>query len=60
MFFKQKMFYYKLNLFIQFSGMVQKLQKHSLNPQWLRNVKSKNILWRLDIYLSKTKYSEKP
>lgn len=62
MFFKQKMFYYKLNLFIpNFTWYGSKIckNKYLLNPQWLRNVKSKKYpFWRLDIYLSKTKYSD--
>ena len=60
-FFEQKMFYYKLNLlhhnFIWDGSKICK-KKHLINPQWLRNVKSKKYpLWRLDILFSKTKYN---
>tara|TARA_X000000950_G_C13740762_1_gene588381 strand:- start:134 stop:994 length:861 start_codon:yes stop_codon:yes gene_type:complete len=60
-FFEQKMFYYKLNLlhhnFIWYGSKICK-KKHLINPQWLRNVKSKKYpLWRLDILFSKTKYN---
>ena len=56
-FFEQKMFYYKLNLlhkdFIWFGSKIVK-KKHLINPQWLRNIKSKKYpLWRLDIMFSK-------
>ena len=59
-FFEQKMFYYKLNLiypnFIWFGSKICK-KKHLINPQWLRNVKSKIYpYWRLDTYFSKKKY----
>ena len=60
-FFEQKMFYYKLNLlhkdFIWFGSKIVK-KKHLINPQWLRNIKSKKYpLWRLDIMFSKTKFN---
>ena len=56
-FFEQKMFYYKLNLiypnFIWVGSKICK-KKHLINPQWLRNVKSKIYpYWRLDTYFSK-------
>jgi len=59
-FFEQKMFYYKLNLiypnFIWVGSKICK-KKHLINPQWLRNVKSKIYpYWRLDTYFSKKKY----
>ena len=59
-FFEQKMFYYKLNLiypnFIWFGSKICK-KKHLINPQWLRNIKSKIYpYWRLDTYFSKKKY----
>ena len=60
-FFEQKMFYYKLNLihkdFIWYGSKIVK-KKHLINPQWLRNIKSKKYpFWRLDIFFSKTKYN---
>lgn len=59
-FFEQKMFYYKLNLihknFLWYGSKITK-KKHLINPQWLRNIKSKKYpLWRLDAMFSKTKY----
>ena len=60
--FKQKMFYYKLNLvYPNFSWPGSKIckKKHLINPQWLRNVKSKKYpFWRLDTFFSKKKYSD--
>ena len=61
-FFEQKMFYYKLNLihgdFIWYGSKICK-KKHLVNPQWLRNIKSKKYpSWRLDILFSKTKYND--
>ena len=61
-FFEQKMFYYKLNLihsdFVWYGSKICK-KKHLINPQWLRNVKSKKYPpWRLDILFSKTKYND--
>tara|TARA_B100002052_G_C15609076_1_gene474468 strand:- start:257 stop:688 length:432 start_codon:yes stop_codon:yes gene_type:complete len=33
-------------------------KKHLLNPQWLRNIRSKKYpLWKLNIYFSKKKYN---
>ena len=60
-FFEQKMFYYKLNLihknFTWYGSKISK-KKHLINPQWLRNIKSKKYpFWRLDIIFSKTKYN---
>ena len=60
-FFEQKMFYYKLNLihrnFKWYGSKIVK-KKHLINPQWLRNIKSKKYpFWRLDIFFSKTKYN---
>ena len=59
--FKQKMFYYKFNLyykdFIWFGSKALK-KKNFISPQWLRNIKSKNYpFWRLDTYFSKKKYN---
>ena len=60
-FFEQKMFYYKLNLlnenFKWYGSKITK-KKHLLSPQWIRNVKAKKYpFWRIDIFLSKTKYN---
>ena len=59
--FKQKMFYYKLNLvypdFLWPGSKICK-KKDLISPQWLRNVKSKKYpLWRLDSFFSKKKYN---
>ena len=61
-FFEQKMFYYKLNLihknFLWYGSKITK-KKHLINPQWLRNIKSRKYpLWRLDTVFSKTKYHD--
>ena len=58
-FFKQKMFYYKLNLvhknFIWYGSRLCK-KKHLISPQWLRNIKSKRYpLWRIDSFFSNKK-----
>ena len=60
-FFKQKMFYYKLNLihknFVWYGSKISK-KKDLISPQWLRNIKSKKYpLWRLDTIFSNTKYN---
>ena len=58
--FKQKMFYYKLNLlYDEFNWFGSKAckKKNFLSPQWLRNIKSKKYpRWRLDLWFSKRKY----
>ncbi len=59
--FKQKMFYYKFNLyykdFVWFGSKATK-KKNFLSPQWIRNIKNKQYpIWRLDTLLSKTKYN---
>jgi len=59
--FKQKMFYYKLNLvypnFAWFGSKACRKGKLS-SPQWLRDVKSKNYPdWRFDLFFSKKKYT---
>ncbi len=58
--FKQKMFYYKFNLiYPNFSWIGSKAckKKDLLNPQWLRNIKSKKYpIWRLDTLFSDKKY----
>jgi len=59
--FKQKMFYYKINLvyenFIWFGSKALK-KKNFISPQWLRNIKNKTYpFWRLDTLFSKKKYN---
>ena len=59
--FKQKMFYYKLNLFYEdytWLGTKAVKNKNFISPQWLRNVKGKNYpKWRVDTLFSKKKYT---
>ena len=59
--FKQKIFFYKLNLLydkFDWFGSKACKKKNFISPQWLRNVKSKKYpKWRLDIFFSKTKYN---
>ena len=59
--FKQKMFYYKLNLFYKelvWTGSRACLKKKLKSPQWLRNVKAKKYpFWRLDTIFSKNKHN---
>ena len=59
--FIQKMFYFKFNLMypnIQWTGSKICKKKHLINPQWLRNIKTRKYpLWRLDILFSKKKYN---
>ena len=59
--FKQKIFYYKLNLLYEKSkwvGTKAIKKKNLISPQWLRNIKGKNYSkWRLDVLFSKKKYS---
>ena len=60
-FFRQKMFYYKLNLFyksLPWYGSKACKKKYFLSPQWLRSIKNKKYpLWRLDTFFSKNKYT---
>ena len=60
-FFKQKVFFYKFNLLYEgmnWYGSRACRKKDFISPQWLRDVKDKKYPpWRLDIILSKTKYS---
>ena len=60
-FFKQKMFYYKLNLFYKsypWLGSKACKKKYFKNPEWLRSIKNKIYpLWRLDTFISKRKYN---
>tara|TARA_B110000438_G_C15799714_1_gene644536 strand:- start:823 stop:1695 length:873 start_codon:yes stop_codon:yes gene_type:complete len=59
--FKQKMFYYKLNLFYKElmwpgSRVCKKIKLKS--PQWIRNIKNKKYpFWRIDTLFSNKKYS---
>ncbi len=59
--FKQKMFYYKLNLLYQdftWLGSKATKKKNFLSPQWIRNIKGKKYsFWRIDTFFSKKKYS---
>ena len=60
-FFKQKVFYYKLNLelkTLRWIGSKACKKKHLKSPQWLRNIKDKIYpKWRIDILFSKKKYN---
>ena len=60
--FKQKIFFYKLNLYyekFEWFGSKACKKKNFISPQWLRNIKStKYPKWRIDTYLSKKKYSD--
>ena len=60
-FFKQFMIYYKLNLYLKnfpWIGSKACKKKYLKSPQWLRNIKDRNYSWwRIDTYLSDTKYS---
>ena len=59
--FQQKMLYFKFNLMypdILWSGSKICKKKHLVNPQWLRNIKTRKYpLWRLDILFSKKRYN---
>ena len=61
-FFKQKIFYYKLNLALKnlrWIGTKACRKKHLKSPQWLRNLKDKIYpKWRVDILFSEKKYSD--
>ena len=60
--FKQMMNYYKFNLtYPNFSWSGSKIckKKDFINPQWLRNIKTKRYpLWRVDILFSKKRYNK--
>ena len=60
--FKQKMFYYKLNLYypeFDWFGSKACKKKNLISPQWLRNIKSKKYSkFRLDLIFNKKKYSD--
>ena len=59
-FFKQKVFYYKLNLELKnlrWIGTKACKKKNLFSPQWLRNIKDKKYpFYRIDTLFSKTKY----
>ena len=61
-FFKQKVFYYKLNLelkTLRWIGTKACRKKHLKSPQWLRNIKDKIYpKWRLDILFSEKRYND--
>ena len=61
-FFKQKVFYYKLNLelkTLRWIGTKACRKKHLKSPQWLRNIKDKIYpKWRADILFSEKKYND--
>jgi beta-1,4-mannosyl-glycoprotein beta-1,4-N-acetylglucosaminyltransferase len=61
-FFKQKVFYYKLNLELQtqyWVGSKACKKKNLKSPQWLRNIKDKIYpKWRVDILFSEKKYND--
>ena len=58
--FRQKMFYYKFNLYLPntiWAGTKACRKKYLLSPQWLRNVKDRKYpFYRFDTIFSKTKY----
>ena len=60
--FEQKMFYYKLNLYyknFKWFGTKGTKKKNLISPQWIRNIKNKKYpWWRLDVIISKEKYSK--
>ena len=59
--FKQKMFYYKLNLLyedFEWYGSKACKKKKFISPQWLRNIKAKQYSkLRIDVWFSKKKYN---
>ena len=60
--FKQKMFYYKFNLYYDripwFGSRACKI-KRLITPTWLRYIKAKKYpLWRMDVWFSKTRYNQ--
>ena len=60
--FEQKMFYYKLNLYVDsfnWFGTKACKKKNLISPQWLRNIKDRAYpFWRIDTLFSKTKYQD--
>ena len=61
-FFKQKMYYYKLNLFYKLMpwyGSKACKKKFFISPEWLRSTKNKKYpIWRPDIIFSRKKYND--
>jgi len=61
-FFKQRVFYYKLNLELKnlhWIGSKASKKKDLISPQWLRNIKDRIYpKWRIDIFFSKKKYND--
>ena len=61
-FFKQKMFYYKLNLLhksLPWYGSKACKKKYFKTPEWLRSIKNKKYPnWRIDVLFSEKKYSD--
>jgi len=61
--FEQNIFYYKLNRYLPnftWFGTKACKKKNLLSPQWLRNIKKRKYsFYRLDTFLSKTKYINK-
>jgi len=61
-FFQQKMFYYKLNLYLDsfnWFGTKACRKKDLISPQWLRNIKDRGYpFWRIDTLFSKIKYQD--
>ena len=61
-FFKQKMFYYKLNLLhksLPWYGSKACKKKYFKSPQWLRSIKNKKYpIWRFDTFFSNLKYND--
>jgi beta-1,4-mannosyl-glycoprotein beta-1,4-N-acetylglucosaminyltransferase len=60
-FFEQKMFYYKFNLYykmIPWYGTKACRKKHLISTKWIQWIKNKKYpLWRIDILFSKKKYN---
>ena len=61
-FFQQKMFYYKFNLYLNsfnWFGTKACKKKDLISPQWLRNIKDRAYsFWRIDTLFSKIKYQD--
>ena len=61
-FFKQRMCYYKFNLYLKsynWVGTRACQKKNLISPQWLRDIKSRSYpFWRIDTFFSKNKYSD--
>ena len=61
-FFKQRMCYYKFNLYLKsynWVGTRACKKKNLISPQWLRDIKNRSYpFWRIDTFFSKNKYSD--